>query len=291
MKPDFDLVSYEKFVTQYMNTNDDSFLSRKEPIQIHPLSNTASLVKVPTPLFRTEYNFLLFFSQGGAKQQVNNDIIELKKNDILFIREGQLNAIKTIEPNSQGYFIYIDRSVLTEIFTKSTFLSHFTFSPKYTVSQFDMEWMCKCVDLIRELKEENNGALEMQISLLKAIVLKLTNSSKTINSKPDRQTEISMLFKELVYKNFKEKREVPFYAKLLSVTENYLNRCVKNVTNKPPKQHINEVVIYHSQILLQNQSKGIGQIAFELNFFDPSYFGRLFKQITKQTPTEYRKSI
>jgi AraC-like DNA-binding protein len=75
------------------------------------------------------------------------------------------------------------------------------------------------------------------------------------------------------------------------VSENYLNRCVKYTTNKPPKQHINEVVIYHSKVLLQDPNKDISQISYDLNFTDPSYFGRLFKQLTRQSPTEYRNSI
>ena len=66
---------------------------------------------------------------------------------------------------------------------------------------------------------------------------------------------------------------------------------MNNVTNKPPKQHINELLINHSKVLLQNLSKDISQVAFELNFADPSYFGRLFKQLTKLTPTEYRNDF
>ncbi len=291
MKPDFDFVSYEQFVKQYMTLSDDSLLAQNSLLQIHPLSTTASLVKVPTPLFRAEYNFLLFFSNGGAVQQVDNDIIELKPNDVLFIREGHLNAVKTIHPNSKGYFIYLDSSILPQVFTESTRLSNFTFNPKRRVSHLDMEWMCGCLDLMTQVDDTNKAAVEIQTTLLKAVIMKLANGSTTTSAKLNRKTEISMMFKELVYTHFKEKREVGFYAKLLSVTENYLSRCLKEITNKPPKQHINEVAISYSQMLLQDFSKDISQVAFELGFYDQSYFCRLFKQITKQTPSNYRNSI
>jgi len=123
------------------------------------------------------------------------------------------------------------------------------------------------------------------------MVLKLAQTWPTASSKSDRQSEIAMLFKELLYENFKHKRDVKFYAEALAVSENYLNRCVNHVTNKAPKQHINEVVIYQSKVLLQDFSKDISQVAFELNFSDASYFGRLFKQIMNMTPSEYRKRI
>ena len=35
----------------------------------------------------------------------------------------------------------------------------------------------------------------------------------------------------------------------------------------------------------------ISEIAFELNYGDPSYFGRLFKKITGVTPSEYRTNF
>ncbi|WP_201747926.1 hypothetical protein [Chitinophaga vietnamensis] len=44
---------------------------------------------------------------------------------------------------------------------------------------------------------------------------------------------------------------------------------MKEATDKPPKQWINEVNILHSQILLQNVTRDIASIAFELNFNPP----------------------
>ena len=127
--------------------------------------------------------------------------------------------------------------------------------------------------------------------MIKAIVIKLSQTWPSVLSKSNRQSEICMRFKELLYENYKNNKDIKFYADLLAISENYLNRCVKHVTNKAPKQHINEVVIYNSKVLLQDSSKDISQVAFELSFSDASYFGRLFKQVTKFTPTQYRNSL
>jgi len=288
---DFEIVNSEKFVAKFIGEKDNFFNIQKSPIQVYPLETTAQLVKVPTPLFRTEYNFLLLFSEGGGKQQVDNEILELKSNDVLFIREGHLNAIQSIYSPSSGYFIYIDSVLLSQIFPSRTVLNQFTFYPKYKVSPTIMTWLTTCCSLLHKDKIEGSNSIELQVTLLKAIITKLSTSSVDELAKPDRQTEIVMLFKELLYENFKEKRAVSFYADSLAVSENYLNRCLKNVTKKAPKQHINEVVIYHSQALLQDGSKDISQIAFELNFTDPAYFARLFKHITGTTPSAYRHSF
>lgn len=146
-----------------------------------------------------------------------------------------------------------------------------------------MKWLCQCCDSLIQHKNNFTGAEEIEASLLKAIVLKLAQTWPTALSKSNRQSEISMRFKELLYENFMRNRDVKFYADLLAISENYLNRCVNHVTNKIPKQHINEVVIFNNKVLLQDFSKSISQVSFELNFSDASYFGRLFKQITKLT--------
>ncbi len=287
----FDIVNFEEFVARYMDTNTESFVFQKSAIQIYPLSVATSLIKPPTPLFRAEYNFLLLFRDGGGKQQVDNEILELNPNDVLFIREGHLNAVKYIDPRTDGYYIYMDSTLLPRIFTDNALLHRFTFYPKHSVSSSAMEWLCQGCEMIAQQKMDNLYSKEIQCALLKAIVLKLAEASAHTLSTPDRQSEITMRFKELVYNNFIRNRDVKFYADALAVSENYLNRCVNQITSKPPKQHINELVIAQSKVLLQDRAKDIAQIAFALNFSDPSYFGRLFKQLTNQTPTEYRSDF
>ena len=287
----FDIVNFEKFVAQFMGDIAQHFVYKQTPIQLYPLNIAFSFIKTPGPLFRTDYNFLLLFLDGGGEQQVDNDILKLNANDVLFIREGHLNAIKSINPSTDGYYIYIDSLLLSQIFADQVLLNRFTFNPKHSVSKVEMDWLCQCCNLIIQHKKNFTNSKEIETSLLKAIVLRLAQTWPTALSKSDRQSEISMLFKELLYENFMHRRDVKFYANSLAVSENYLNRCVNHVTAKAPKQHITEVVIYHSKVLLQDFSKDISQVAFELNFSDASYFGRLFKQLTRLTPSQYRNSL
>ncbi|WP_128548004.1 helix-turn-helix domain-containing protein [Larkinella soli] len=285
----FDIVSSNQFVARFMGNAGEPFVYTQQLIQIYPLSFAPAYIKAPTTLFRAQYNFFLLFRAGGGEQQVDNDQFELQANDILFIREGHLNAIKSIHPATDGYFIYIDSVLLAQLFGKPL-LNRFTFNPKHSVSAQDMGWLCQCCELIiRQNRLADAG--QLNVLLLKAVILKLAETWPLALFKPGRSAEITMLFKELLYDHFMRTREVKFYADALSVSENYINRCVNQITNKPPKQHINEMVIYHSKVLLQDFSRDIAQVAFELNFSDPSYFGRLFRQLTALTPSEYRNRL
>ena len=152
------------------------FAFKQSPIQIYPLSIAFSFIKALGPLFKTDYNFLLLFIDGGGKQQVDNHILELKPNDVLFIRGSHLNAIKSINPSTDGYYIYIDSLLMSQVFSDKALLNRFTFNQKHFVSKVEMEWHCKCCDLMIEHKNNFTDSKEIEASLLKAIVLRLAQT-------------------------------------------------------------------------------------------------------------------
>ena len=47
--------------------------------------------------------------------------------------------------------------------------------------------------------------------------------------------------------------------------------------------------IEKAQLLLVTEEMPIKEIAFQLSYEDHSYFNRLFKKITGETPQEYRR--
>jgi AraC-like DNA-binding protein len=54
---------------------------------------------------------------------------------------------------------------------------------------------------------------------------------------------------------------------------------------------ISDRIVMESKRLLKYTDKTISEIAFELNYNDPSYFAKFFKQSTNLTPGEYRIQI
>lgn len=287
-----DFLDFDRFVSLYMRDKDDSFRKSNKPIQVYPLSMAAKYITVPTPLFRAQFNFLLLFEAGGGAQQIDSEEFPLRANDVLFVREGHLNAIKSIKASTSGYYLHIDNSVLPRVFPSTSLLSDFTFNPKRTVTPPEMRWLCSCCKLMEEATEgELPGVPSATVPLLTAMVARLSRGWSASVSKADRQTQVAASFRHLLYDHFLRQRDVGFYASSLGLSENYLTRCLKSVTGRSPKQHIQEIIISHSKIMLQDDARDISQIAFALNFSDPAYFGRLFKQITGQTPFEYRSTV
>ncbi|WP_197086599.1 helix-turn-helix domain-containing protein [Sphingobacterium sp. IITKGP-BTPF85] len=129
----------------------------------------------------------------------------------------------------------------------------------------------KMLELLEEELFTEGKVMEICVSMLQCILLKIIKTDYEVKAPMSRQLDIAFRFREVVQKFHTDHKNVLFYANLLHISENYLNKCVKEATNKPPKQWINEISILHSQILLQDATRDIAGIAFEMKYKSPSY--------------------
>ena len=106
-----------------------------------------------------------------------------------------------------------------------------------------------------------------------------------------QHSELTRKFKMLVQNNLKIKKSVSDYAKMLNITAGHLNDTVQKDTGKSAGSVIHDRIILEAKRLLYHSPKTVKEIAFELNYEDPSYFTRFFKLHTKSTPEQFRIEI
>jgi AraC family transcriptional regulator, transcriptional activator of pobA len=95
-------------------------------------------------------------------------------------------------------------------------------------------------------------------------------------------------FKKLVGQHFREVRSVGEYASLLAVTPNHLSKAIKELSGKTPGEWIDEMVLMEAKALLRHSELSISEVAYQLNFSDPSHFNKFFKKLAATTPSQYR---
>jgi len=271
-----------------MSEMSTDFAVLKTAIQIHDIAKTSSFIKVPTPLHRPEYNFIVHITRGSAKQQVDANLVSIKAHEILFVRQGNVTSLKEVSPDAAGYIILFEDQTLNQLLSKQELIKLFSANIVIHLQQESSAWLASLFELLNTEIYYPNPNLGICYSLLQAGLQKIFSSSKELSKSINRSAEITFSFKELVYKNYLQHKSISFYASALAVSENYLHRCIKETIGESPKEWINKVSVLQSQLLLQDMTKSISEIAFELNYGDPSYFGRLFKKITGVTPSEYR---
>jgi AraC-like DNA-binding protein len=93
----------------------------------------------------------------------------------------------------------------------------------------------------------------------------------------------------MINEYYLSKRSLTDYAQLLNITPKHLTKSVKKATGKTPSELITDKLVLEAKVLLKNTSLSVSEIAYQLNFEDPTYFNRFFKKQTSQTPSLFRK--
>lgn len=98
-------------------------------------------------------------------------------------------------------------------------------------------------------------------------------------------------FYSLVVRHHRKHREVAYYANLLSITPDYLNKLSVQHWKISAKEFINYQMVMAIKNYLACTDLSIKCIAAQLNFDDSSYMCRFFKKQTGMSPVEYRDNM
>lgn len=228
----------------------------------------------------------------------------------LFIHKTEAPAIFTIAPSSIRKFSDADLAYDAEIlfFRKEVFLEglsdincldKFDFFEKaghqvVALSEEQFQQFETYFDLVRKKSFENTPNASTIVRNFIYIILNeiddVHQSQKTDKTQDaELHSHILSQFKSLLSDHFIEERQVAFYADKLHLTPKYFSTVIKKVSGKTAGTWINEMLLLESKVRLQNKQLSIAQIANDLNFSDPSHFGKFFRKHTGISPLEYRK--
>jgi AraC-like DNA-binding protein len=103
-----------------------------------------------------------------------------------------------------------------------------------------------------------------------------------------RKRTLYFEFIRLIANNYREERDIEFYAEQLCITSRYLSAVCKEISGFTAKECIDRHIMINARILLTSTDMTILQISDELNFANASFFTQYFKKRTGVTPKKYR---
>jgi AraC-like DNA-binding protein len=95
-------------------------------------------------------------------------------------------------------------------------------------------------------------------------------------------------FKKMVGQHFITIRTVAEYASTLAVTPKHLSKVIKEETNRTPSDFIDDMLMMEIKALLRHSSLTISEIAYQLDFSDPSHLSTFFKKYQGIAPLQFR---
>ncbi|HTM91588.1 MAG TPA: helix-turn-helix domain-containing protein, partial [Flavisolibacter sp.] len=125
--------------------------------------------------------------------------------------------------------------------------------------------------------------------LLKSLLAKVLVVSKPIASKHEHKSDLFQAFIQLLSADNGVKNKVAYYSKKLNTTPQNINAACQKSIQKPAAKVLSEFVLSEAKRLLLYTDKTVSEIAFDLEFTDPSHFVKYFKKTTGSTPQVFRQ--
>lgn len=251
------------------------------------------------PSERKEIYELFFVTGGYIVRECNLHQIRLNRNDFHVSLTGQITSILEFSDHLSGYYCGFESAFLEQLSIKDAiekelaFVNSFIYRYPIRLTKIIAErlgWHFHTINLL--YNENGKNALQLVCTYITVIIseIKKFMLDMNLNPYPSKMFLTTKYYHDLLVKYITQSRDLPFYAKMLNITPNHLNKSVKATTGKTAVLLLNEMMILESKMQLLHTNKTVGEIAFELGIEDQSYFTRFFKKMTGLTPLEYRKT-
>ena len=130
-------------------------------------------------------------------------------------------------------------------------------------------------------------------AFLKLLLIECNNISSINPIEMDVDTtgdNLIRAFKKAVEKDYKKEHSTSYYADLLYITPDHLNRTFKAKTGTTAKDYIQSRIITEAKRLLFFSDLANKEIAYELGFNEPANFSAFFKKHTQLSPSNFKKA-
>lgn len=291
--PFFDTINewHTALNTGLQTLHDDFHIFRYEDVM-------SNLVK-ETPYYKDAFFHITFATSMDATLTINERTYDCQQAGLFFfIAPEQLIHWRRGATGWKGFVMLIKPKFITYSIQGSQLLKDLMLFEKegINVSQANKENQNDFVEILEKILFEYNNEKPMKFEIIRSYLKILLIQAQRINLKTadatifKRQHDIVYNFQALVNKFFHEKKAVYDYAQELNIDAKYLNQILKKQTGKTATSIIKERIVLEAKCLLLHTKLDITEIAYELNFEEPSNFMRFFKSYEKVTPTEYRRA-
>ena len=242
--------------------------------------------------------------KGQANFNINLKEFEVGPNDLVICSPGDLMQATITDGIYLAQSMMVSSNFLKEMYISlNSFMPFFASQkdhPVFHLTDGEREELKTYFLLIKDAVSQNDYfRIDITKRLLAAYLYKL--GSILYRHRPELQEEAAkplkreeILFKEfikLVSEHHRKERRVDFYAEQLYLSPKHFSTVIKKVSGKTAGHWIDEYVILDAKTLLKYSAMSIQEVAYYMNFPNPSFFGKYFKHHTGMSPSEYKAQI
>ena len=256
--------------------------------------------KVTSNQIQENHYTLCWIQQGIDHIEINKKKYHNVSNSVFFFTpEVNWKIYKNTVGTSSGYLLHIPRYILDYPVFKNLHITQVRFFkaiddiPKINLSPGIEIRVQSILEMLDELSSTNlSNKEEAILSLLTTLFVYCDGKCnvKSFIADNNQKTALVYKFKKQIEKFFPQHHKVSEYARLLNVSDKYLNECVKEILGTTAKNLIAEKLLMTARFELKFTDKPIKEIAYALGFSSPDYFSYFLKKHTGVSPSQTRNS-
>ena len=243
---------------------------------------------------RDEYYSLAIVIYGSGSFNCDMESISMGPNNIMIVKPYQVHSLAAVSKDFEAYFISAAPFLLPDL-CRDIFEHLPIANQRLSFTQGEMGNMLKMAELLHQtFQTENSYKVHIISNLLNALLMLVSSHfSPSIERNIGRQNQsfkITQKFKSLISKT-SFLQSASFFADKLNITTAHLNDCVKTTTGLSVTQILQQAMLLEAKRNLYYTNAGIKEISADLGFGDHTYFSRLFKKLTNETPLAFRQKF
>lgn len=246
--------------------------------------------------WHSDFEFVYIVS-GSMKENINGNVIDLKKGDLLFVNSRSMHFNYWTEPTECDFICLVIHPSLIAVHAAeedseklfgSNAVPYMMISAEAPDNKRISE---KYLSLHKTILSEKRSGYELMGKIYDMFSQLLTRSSETspVQASEQRQIEILHRITGFIQKNYQNKLTLKEISEAGLVGRSKCGDIFKKYLGKTPIEYLTEYRILKAVELLRCSDMSITEISMQCGFGGASYFTERFVDLMGYTPTEYRK--
>ncbi|ADB36687.1 helix-turn-helix domain-containing protein [Spirosoma linguale] len=255
-------------------------------------------IRFPIPPHRKTVIDFIVLTRGSMVRRIGLTRHEVPARSFIFLPAYQICSDEWMSEDIQGYYCHFAPELLTKqgarqaIEQEFAFL-HFQGHPPITLDETLFNDMLGLVTRLERVYQ-NKQADDMDLLGLYLLTLftelqqALPPGLQSVRQPGQGALRTTELYKQALTQFIYENRQISDYARLLHISPNHLNKCVKRTTGQSARELLDEMVLLEAKVLLTHTDLSISEIAFKIGRQEPGNFTRFFRKKTGLSPRRFR---
>ncbi|WP_452221222.1 AraC family transcriptional regulator [Lacinutrix salivirga] len=248
---------------------------------------------------RHNYYTVLIVREANGEHKIDFNTYKLAKQQIYFVAPGQVHQVVE-QDKSYGFAMTFSNQFLVQNSIPLSFIDSLNLfqnygqSPPLMPNQQQFETIVAYTNQIFDLFHGDSNMKHLSIgAFLKLLLIECNNICSINPIESDVDTSGDNLirdFKKAVNSKYKTEHSTTYYADVLHITPDHLNRVIKSKIGKTAKEYIQARIITEAKRLLYFTELSAKEIGFDLGFNEPANFSAFFKKHTQVSPSNFKKN-